>query len=293
MFKSVYRRCIEALPKTKTFDNLVSLLFFMRIHKRLPKRDGGGLNDCLFYLKTTGELSDPLRVFVTDKEYVKEYIKRKVGAQYNVPTLGIVHSYDEALTFPFPAECVIKPTHMSGPVMFRRNNEPIDFNAIKEWFSTNYYHFGREPNYRNLRPKLIVEPFIFGEVGPEDYKILCVRGTPKLIQLDLDRYGTHTRNVYTPDWRIQPFSNTYPIGRGIERPAKLDEMLHIASVLSEDFNLMRVDVYTNGNSILVGELTNCHGNATERYLPAPADDEVARMLFGERGFSTSFLNIGQ
>jgi hypothetical protein len=292
-FKTVYRKCIESLPKTKTFDNMVSLLFFIRTHRRLPKRIDGGLNDCLYYLKTTGELSDPLRVFVTDKEFVKEYIKRKVGAQYNVPTLGVVHSYDEALTYSFPPECVIKPTHMSGPVLFRRNNEPVDLEAIKEWFGTNYYYFGREPNYRDLRPKLIIEPFIFGEIGPEDYKIICVRGKPGLIQLDLDRYGQHTRNVYDTNWKIQPFSNTYPIGKGIKRPDKLEEMLHIASVLSQDFNLMRVDVYTDGKEILVGELTNCHGNATERYLPAPADDEVARMLFGERGFSTQFLEIGR
>lgn len=289
VLKKAYRKGIESLPKNKTFDSLVALMFFLRVHRRFPKRTNGGLNDCLFFLKATGKLSDPLRVFVTDKELVKDYVEKKVGSQYNVPTLGVVHSYQEAKSYRFPADCVIKPTHMSGPVQFRRDNGPIDFEEIKTWFDTNYYDFGREANYRDLKRKLIIEPYIFGEAGPEDYKILCVHGKPRLIQVDLDRYGNHTRNVYTPDWQMQPFSNTYPIGKGIARPENLDEMLRIASILSEDFNLMRVDLYTDGKNILVGELTNCHGNATERYLPAPADDTVAHMLFGEKGFSTSFL----
>lgn len=287
---TVYRKTIESLPKTETFDNLIALLFFLRVHRRLPKPRGGGLNDCLYYLKTTGELSDPLRVLVSDKELVKDYVAKKVGDEYNVPTLGVVRSFEEALTYDFPADCVIKPTHMSGPVQFRKHGAPVDFDEIRQWFATNYYHFGRESNYRELRPKLIVEPYIFGETGPEDFKILCVRGEPKLIQVDIDRYGTHTRNVYTPDWQIQPFVNTYPLGKGVPRPKMLDEMLRIASALSEDFNLMRVDVYTDDQSVLVGELTNCHGNATERYLPAPGDEQVARMLFGEQGFSMSFLH---
>ena len=66
-----------------------------------------------FRVKTSDEIEDPLRRFVSDKELVKEYVRETIGEQYNVPTLAVLHTPAEVDAYEFPANCCIKPTHAS------------------------------------------------------------------------------------------------------------------------------------------------------------------------------------
>lgn len=280
-----YRVFLDSLPQTRTFDYLISLLIFWRKHKRLPKVDGGMFNDSLFFLKTTDEILDPLRIYVSDKEFVKHYVAQKLGDGYNVPTIGVVRSMEEANHYIFPETCVIKPTHMSGPVMFRRDGSDIDYAMIERWFASNYYLSGREANYKWLKPKLIIEPYIFQKERVEDFKFFCVNGKPCVIQVDSARHIRHTRNYYTPDWQELPFTSTHPKAPPVKAPENLSEMLEIAATLSRDFSFIRVDLYSDDKSILVGELTNCPGNSSSRFRPLEGEAHMTRLLFGNRPFS--------
>jgi hypothetical protein len=283
-------RTIKALlPRTKWGDNCFGILDFIAFHKRLPRFKSGGFNDAMFYIKTSQEVRDPLRVFVSDKELAKYYVAAKVGNEFNVPTLAVFNSLSQALAATYPPDCVIKPTHMSGQVIFRRGGSSVDESKLTFWFKSNYYSSWREENYRTLRPKVIVEPFIFDNETCDDYKIFCVNGNPKLIQVDTDRFSEHKRDYYLTDWEKLPFSITYPIGIGVPRPANLEKMLNVASKLSANFNIIRVDLYTNGKSILVGELTNCHDAGRSNFLPPEADFSAAKILFGDLGFNQSQL----
>ena len=98
------------------------------------------------------------------------YVKSQIGDEYNVPTLKILRSFKEVQNFEFPNKCVIKPTHMSGEVIIRKDNETIDYNLIKKWFLSNYYNRSREANYKMLKPKVIVEELIFNDENIKDYK---------------------------------------------------------------------------------------------------------------------------
>src|SRR5579883_2491583 len=151
----------DLLPKTRAFDYAFALAQFVRAHRRLPRISGGGLNDALFHIKTSKEMLDPLRAFVSDKARVKEYVKAKVGDAHNVPTIAVLESYGEVLEFAYPTDCVIKPTHMSGEIIFRRAGSAIDFGKVRSWFDKDFYCVTREVNYRHLRPRVIVEPYIF------------------------------------------------------------------------------------------------------------------------------------
>lgn len=290
ILRKTYRSVLDGLPHNRTFDYWISLLIFWRKHRRLPKAHGGLFNDSLFFLKTSDEIFDPLRVFVTDKELVKMYVRDKVGEEYNVPTLAVLRSLREAKQFDFSRDCVIKPTHMSGPVMFRKEGSAIDYELIEKWFKTNYYLAGREANYRHLKPKLIVEPYIFGKERVEDYKFFCVNGKPRAIQVDGARHIRHTRNFYSVDWHELPFTSSHPAGPPTRRPANLDRMLEIAAALSQEFSMIRVDLYSDDNTIYVGELTNCPGNSSSRFRPADGEMQMTRLLFGENHF-TEHLGI--
>jgi len=268
------------LPYGETGDRLYHRLNFMRKHRRLP--NGRMMwNDVWYRVKTTDEILEPLRVFVSDKEHVKRFVKAELGDEYNVPTLAVLRSADEVDGYDFPADCCIKPTQASGQVILRKNGEPIDRERIKRWFGINYYYAGREWNYRPLKPKVIVEPLIFGGTNVEDFKIFCFNGEPRLIQVDIDRYINHTRKFFDVDWREQDFSILYPRSTAeFPRPASLEKMLAAARKLSAPFSFVRVDLYTDNRQVLVGEITHCSDNAGGVFLPRSAEATASQHMFG-------------
>jgi hypothetical protein len=238
-------------------------------------------NDVWYRVKTSDEIVDPLRVFVSDKEHVKQFVREKLGDEYNVPTIAVLRSAGEVDSFDFPADCCIKPTHASGQVILRTDGAPVDRERIKRWFGIDYYRFGREWNYRGLQPKVIVEPLIFGGTNVEDFKIFCFRGVPRLIQVDIDRHTNHTRKFFDVEWNEQDFSIIYPRSAAdFPRPASLDKMLAAARTLSAPFSFVRIDLYSDGDQVLVGEVTNCSENAGGFFVPRSAERRASELMFG-------------
>lgn len=268
------------LPYGDTGDRLYHRLNFMRKHGRPP--NGAMLwNDVWFRLKTSDEILEPLRVFVSDKEHVKQYVKAELGDDYNVPTLAVLRTPAEVDAYDFPADCCIKPTHASGQVILRKDGAPVDRERIMRWFAINYYFAGREWNYRALKPKVIVEPLIFGGTNVEDFKIFCFNGEPRLIQVDIDRYIDHTRKFFDVNWNEQDFSILYPRSTAdFPRPASLEKMLAAARVLAARFSFVRIDLYSDGDQVLVGEITNCSENAGGTFVPRHAEKRASELMFG-------------
>ncbi len=249
-------------------------------HERLPTKSLL-FNDVLYRIKVSEEILDPLRVFVTDKEFVKLYVKAMVGEQYIVPTIKILRSIAEVESYDFPSSCCIKPTHASGTIIIRRNNEPVDLEKIKAWFSVNHYQSGREANYKSLKAKVIVEPMVFDDFNVVDYKVFCYGGKPRLIQVDIDRHIDHTRKYFDTQWNELDFSMTYRrCPRDLEKPDNLEEMLEIAAKLSEDISFVRVDMYSDCKNCKVGEITNCSESATGIFMPASAEKIASQIIFG-------------
>ena len=273
-------RLRKYLPRTPGGDRLYHKVLFLRKHHRLP--NGKALwNDMWFRVKTSAEIDDPLRVFVSDKEHVKQYVEATIGDRYNVPTIAVLRSAAEVDAFDFPPECCIKPTQASAQVILRRNGEPVDRERIKRWFAINYYEVGRERNYRRLKPKVIVEPLIFDSTNVEDFKFFCFHGKPKIIQLDVDRYINHTRKYFDASWNELDFSIIYPRATGaFAKPACFEEMLDVARRLSARFSFVRIDLYSDGRQILVGEITNCSENAGGFFVPASAEETASALMFG-------------
>ena len=275
----------RSLPRNAWGDREFSRRRFARRHGRVPNaRNPGRLSDYLYKLKTDGTLLDPLRQFVTDKEFAKLYIAQTIGVGYLLETYRILRTADNIEAFvPDRFPCVVKPTHLSGAAMFCTvPEEPADRSLLRKWLATNYYVKSREANYRYLRPKIIVEEF-FSEDGvsvPRDYKIFCFGGIPKLVQVDHGRFDHHTRNFYDTDWRRLPMSWHYPPGKeDDERPGALQEMLEVAARLSARFFFVRVDLYALSTGVRVGELTFCPGGANEVMLPDAADIELASLFY--------------
>lgn len=238
-------------------------------------------NDVLHRIKTTDEILDPLRVFVSDKEFVKVYVKAVVGDRYNVPTLGVIRDAGAVNAYPFPADCCIKPTQASNRVILRRAGAAVDRAEIRRWFAINHYRFRREANYRTLRPKVIVEPLIFDDTDVDNYRFFCVDGRARLIFVELTRFTDHRRSVFDAQWNVQDYSIGFPQpATSPPRPRNLEEMLAVAQRLASAFGFVRIDMYSDGATCLVGEITHCHAHASQRFIPLSAERSASQLLFG-------------
>jgi hypothetical protein len=269
---------LSLLPKDRRGDNLLALINFVRTHNRYPSNQQI-YNDVLHKIKTSNEILDPLRVFVSDKELVKTFIKSVVGDEFNVPTLKILKSMEEVNAYTFPENCFIKPTHSSTKFIHRKNDDSLDLKEIESWFSHNYYELSREVNYRYLKPKVIVEPSL--SLNPNDYKIFCFNGKPRLIWVDYNRATNHQRNFFDLDWNEIPISLKYPRGQTLPpKPKNLALMIDLAAKLSRDFSLIRVDFYVIDDAIFVGELTNCSGSAMAKFDSFESECLASKIIFG-------------
>jgi hypothetical protein len=281
IFKKLYKILANTLPKNDMGDKIFSLILFIRAYKRIPNNKNL-ISNYFFKIKHITDSYSNLRAYISDKEFVKEYVAKKVGNNFNVPTYDIIHSFENSLNYQFPENCCIKPTHMSGEVIFRKNNEKIDFNLIEKWFSTNYYEIGREKNYRFLKPKLIIEPLIFNNHKNYDYKFFCFEGKSKFVQIDIDRHTDHTRLFFDRQWRELNFSILKPKSKiNLKKPGNFESMIDLAEKLCEDFEFIRVDLYTDENQIYVGELTNCPENGNGYFLPKNSETIASNLLFNK------------
>ena len=271
--KSLMRRF---LPKNLWGDRIYGQYMFRRSLGRNPEYPPMKFNDYLFFWKTGGACYDPLVQFTTDKEYAKSYISATVGEKYVIETYRVLRSKEEFKKYsPDRFPCIIKPTHSSGQaVIFSDASTPLNREEMERWFDIDYYRSKREQNYRFLSPKIIVEE-LFSEDGrtvPNDYKIFCFRGDPKFIQIDLDRYSGHKRNLYDIFWNRIHATLLYPSKQEDDpKPELLDEMLSVARKLSASFEFVRIDLYATATKIKVGELTFVPGAAGEPLNPPEAE----------------------
>ena len=51
-------------------------------------------------------------------------------------------------------------------------------------------------------------------------------------------------------------------------------MIRISEILGKDFEFIRVDLYTDGIEVLVGELTSICGNASLKFYPDHNSEEI-------------------
>lgn len=279
--KELLRRFVAGLG-----DYWYNTISYYYLHLRsgaLPSllrwRSPKSLNDKIIFLKTRYRY--PQAHTYADKLLVRDYVASVAGDKYLVPLLGVYGSSAEINYDTLPDKFVLKANHGSAMNIICHDKQTLPFGEVGQvldgWLKINYYEIGREYQYKDIAPKLFAEQMIIAEDGGEvkDYKVFCVHGRPKFVQVDVDRHTNHTRSYYDIDWNRLPFTILYPAyGGEVEKPRKLSEMLWLADRLANPFVFARVDLYAEGDRIYFGEITLHHGGGFEPILPR----EYARSL---------------
>lgn len=241
-------------------------------------------NEKLQWLKLNDR--NPQYINMVDKYEVKKYVANSIGEEYIIPTIGVWERFEDIDFNQLPNQFVLKCTHDSGGLSICKDKKEFSIKEAKKKLSKslkrNFYYFGREWPYKNVKPRIIAEKYMVDESGIElkDYKIFCFNGKAKFIQVDFGRFSNHYRNVYDLDWNLLDLQIKFPSNNNnkIPKPKKLDEMISIAERLSKDIPHLRVDLYNINEKIYFGELTFYHGSGFENFLPEEWNNIVGDLL---------------
>lgn len=228
---------------------------------------------------------NPMYTTITDKYLVKEYIRKCIGDEYNVPLLGAWTNTEDICLEMLPEKIVFKCSHDCGSfTVFKTNvdQKKSVFRYLNKQLKDNYYYVGREWAYKNIIPRIIAEPYLEDSDGKLwDYKFFCFGGKAKFFKIDFDRFVCHRANYYDIEGNYLDFGEEdYPRdpNRNITIPKELPQMVKIAERLSEGFRFLRVDMYNIDGVVKVGELSVYPGSGFLRYDPDEWDYKIGDML---------------
>lgn len=244
-------------------DRFYIKCFYKRyMRKKLNLNNPQTFNEKLQWLKLYNRYSE--YTIMADKANGKKFISDKIGHEYLVPTIGVYESVDKVPFSELPDKYVIKCTHDSGSTFICTDKNSFEIDKVKFELSKklkrNYYWASREPQYKNIKPQIIVEEFLCDEYGhyPLDYKFFCFGGKVRFFKIDFNRFSNHRANYYNRDFVLQDFGEKFLApdpSIKMDRPEQFDKMVEIAEKLSKDMPFLRVDFYYINKCIYVGELT--------------------------------------
>lgn len=258
--KLVVRMATKGIFKNLSDEEYLKLLFWGRMGRKLDLKNHPTYNEVLQWIKLHDR--NPMYTEAVDKYEAKKFVADIVGEQYIIPTLGVWNSIEEIEFSELPNEFVLKCTHNSGGLVVCRDKEKLDLfdakNKISASLKSDYYSWGREWPYKNVKPRIIAEKLI-GTNGklPIDYKFFCFNGEIDSVMLCLDRDLGHPKFVfYDVNWKRLMYQKNEPIlDKEIDRPDNFDEMLTIVRKIAKRFNCPRIDLYNIDGNIYFGEIT--------------------------------------
>jgi hypothetical protein len=216
-------------------------------------------NEKINYLKNVG-VSEKTKL--ADKLLIKEFLKLD-GLSFP-RNLTVFNSPKELKEFDFKSDFlvngfVMKANHGSGMnLIFHKGELPTkdQINQVIKWFAFPSHLNSRENHYRLIDKKVFIEELISENIT--DYKFHCFNKKPMFIQVDMDRFKSHKRNIYDLNWDLQQFDIIYPKYLGnVPVPVFLNKMIDISSKINEivGFNYLRIDFYETTDKIYLGEVT--------------------------------------
>ena len=253
--------------------------------KPLNLRSPKTFNEKLQWLKLYNH--NPLYTTLVDKYAVKQLIKKELGDQYVIPTLGVWDNFNEIDFDKLPNQFVLKCTHDSGSCVICKNKSNLNIEETREKLSSalkkNFYHDGREWPYKNVPPRIIAEKYIEDRNGAfVDYKFSCFNGYVDCVMVCLDRHINDVKfYFFDKDWNLKRLNvrgKNAPEGFTIPKPSCMDEMFEIAAKLSKGIPFVRVDLFECDGKIYFGEMTFYPGSGFDANLLPETDEYFGSLI---------------
>ena len=267
-------------------ETYLKIMYYMYTKKKLDLKNPRSFNEKLQWLKLHDR--NPRYTTMVDKFSAKEYVASIIGKEYIIPTIGVWDNFSEIDFASLPNQFVLKCTHDSGGLAICRDKESFDIDEAKKVIERslrhNYYYYGREWPYKNVKPRIIAEQYMEekGSRSLADYKFYCFNGVPKFLYLSsgLEDHSTARISYVSLDWTIEPFKRTdyKPFEELAPKPVHFDEMKSLAARLSKDIPFSRIDFYEINGKVYFGEITLFPGSGFTVFDPEEWDERIGDYL---------------
>ena len=267
--KKIWRFCSPTIYRISPV--LASQILFTLSTKRiLNLKNPKTFNEKLMWLKLNWQ--HPLVVKCADKYTVREYISN-LGYENTLPKLyGVYDSVDEIDWDSLPNKFALKCTHGCGFNIICDNKQKLNIEEAIEkldhWMKTRYVFEAVEIQYDKMKPRIICEEYIETSAGilPNDYKIYCFNGEPKLTLVCTERSEAVKLDFMDLDWNYMNIgAEGWASGKLPEKPSCYNEMLNISRKLSQPFPYVRIDFYDFEGKPILGEMTFTPAGCAARY----------------------------
>ena len=278
------------LNKMSDHDYLKKM-FKIRTGKNLVFDNPQTYNQKLQWIKLYDH--NPMYIDMVDKYEAKKYVAKLIGEEYIIPTLGVWNNFDEINFDNLPDQFVLKCTHDSGGVVIIKNKSTINRKEIKrkieKSLKRNFYYYGREWPYKEVKPRIIAEKYMVDTTAIndnvqrnnvlKDYKIYTFNGKAKMCMINTDR-GIDTRaDYFDRDFKSLDFFWGYKHADiKPQKPVHYEKMFELAETLAQGTTEVRVDFYVVNNNIYFGELTFFDGSGFDPIIPEEWDIKIGSWL---------------
>lgn len=236
--------------------------------KKLDLEHPRGYNEKINWLKLYNK--NPLYTKLVDKAEAKGLVSPIIGEDKIIKTLGIWDNFDDIDFDKLPNQFVIKSTNGGGGtgVVICKDKSSFNFRAAKkriEKSMTYNWKYEREWVYKDIKPRIIAEEFLYNEDGTDlvDWKLHCFNGEPKVLFCASDRYTLGEKLKF--DWYDMQLNHLPIKSKGYDNTNKTiapfpewEQMKNVARKLSKGIPYVRVDLYLINHKIYFGELTFFH-----------------------------------
>lgn len=261
--------------------------YYWTTGKKLDYRHPKDISEKLMWLTRYDQ--DPLKTRCADKYLVRDYVKQKGFEDILIPLIGV---WDHAADIDFsslPDKFVLKCNHASGWNIICTDKAELDIEdaraKLDRWLGMRFGADLQEIHYLKIQPRIVGEEFM-PMLGNDviDYKFHCSKGKVHSCFVAYDRDPVDPHQVcydhYDIDWnRTDDIKEEFHKNRRmLPKPLNYEQMLEIASKLSEDFNYVRVDLYNCDGRIFFGELTFTPYSGIQTFYRQSMLDELGRFV---------------
>ncbi len=290
---------MEMNPLLKScFTNFRKAEFLRRGGQYIPDYENPRtLNDKVGYILDNYYSASPITRVIGTKYLAKKYVADVVGEKHVVKLFGVWNNPEDIEWDKLPNKFVLKSVrgNFGREVILVTDKTKLDISKtvdkLKEFCSV--------PIMTGIKEKRIIAEEFLEPVGEEliDYKIFCSYGQPIVMDcLSKQKYENTDVKFKTcafysiPEWKRLPIViNKHPLNNFL-KSKHFNEMMEIASKLSKNFPLIRIDLYEIGDRVLVGELTEDASGAKSIFdraewdfkigelIPTPSKEEILELI---------------
>ena len=231
---------------------------------------------------------NPLYTQLADKYEVRKYVAEQIGEEYLIPLLGVWDRFEDIDFNQLPDQFVLKCNHDSGGLVICRDKSDFDIKKarkkINRCLKRNYYWAGREWPYKNIKPKITAEKYMFDEKQKSliDYKFYCFSGEPKFLYVStgLEDHLTAKISFFDLDGNKMPFKrhDFAEHEEKVDMPDNFNLMKEIAKACSKNTPFLRVDLYEISGKVYFSELTTTPSSGFVCFHPEEWDAKLGGWL---------------